>query len=24
LFLAKESDGNGRAWFDELSLVRTN
>ena len=24
LFLAKESDRNGRAWFDELSLVRTN
>ena len=24
LFVAKESDGNGRAWFDELSLVLTN
>jgi len=24
LFVAKESDGNGRAWFDGLSLVRTN
>jgi len=24
LFLVKESDGGGKAWFDELSLVRTN
>ena len=24
LFLGKESDGAGNAWFDELSLVRSN
>jgi hypothetical protein len=24
LVLEKESDGNGSAWFDELSLVRSN